>query len=171
MALKDCIKKFKGAIRPADVKRLKELLKSGLSDDEAVRALIVESDEKVISITSRAAKQGATVATLKTAVDDVRSFVGAQEKKLRTRLAEIQKLSSNQSDLSMAMDDINWLEGIFKHWEPGGKAIDIYDDVELDDPDQRDVLPSRYWRPATQRQTGQRHDSGQDPESDIRSIP
>lgn len=129
MALKDCIKKFKGVINRSDVDRLKELLASGMTDAEAVRALIVESEQKVVSIASRAQAAGAKVVGGQTVLDDVRSFAKGQEKKLRTRLAEIEKQSGSESQLSLDMNEISAVEGDVKHWKD--VSVDIYDDAAL----------------------------------------
>jgi len=129
MALKDCIKKFKGVVSRADVDRLTELLDSGMTDAEAVRALIVESDQKVLSIASRAQAAGAKVVGGQTVLGDVRSFVKGQEKKLREQLAEIQKKSGSESELSLDMNEISAVEGDVKHWKD--VSVDIYDDAAL----------------------------------------
>ena len=147
MALKDCIKKFQDAgvpIGSADIKKLEGFIEQGMSDTEAVRALKVEFDNKVVNIISAAKDRGATISTKSDILGEVRSFATAEEKKLRTRLAEIQKLSNNESDLSQTIDDINWVEGIFKNWEPGGASIDIYNDQEL-----MTRINEMYFHPAT----------------------
>lgn len=147
MALRDCIKKFQDAgvpISPADIKKLEGFIAQGMSDTEAVRALKVEFDKKVVDIISAAKQRGATISTKRDILGEVRSFATAEEKKLRSRLAEIQKLTNNESDLAQSIDDINFVEGIFKNWEPGGGSIDIYDDVEL-----MNRINEMYFHPAT----------------------
>jgi len=134
MALKDCIKKFQKAgvpISSADIEKLEAFIEQGMTDEQAVRALTVELDKKIVDIASYAASKGAQVQERKDVLGEVRSFAQAEEKKLRTRLAEIQKLTDAGGALAQVSDDINFIESIFRHWEPGGPDIDVYDDTAL----------------------------------------
>ena len=134
MALKDCLDKFQKAgvpIAKADVDKLAEFIGSGMSDTEAVRALKVEWDSEVVDIASKAQEAGARLNVRSDVLGEVRSFAGKVEQRLRSRLAELQELSRTDGEISTAMQDIDFNEGVIASWEPGGATIDVHNDQDL----------------------------------------
>lgn len=132
MALKDCLRKMEKAgvpVSDADTKLLETFIDQGMTDDEAVRRLIVQTDKKIVDIASRAVEEGgAKVVEQKDVLGEVRAFATALQNKQREALAAIQK---ETNELQIQQQDINFAEGIVKHWEHGGPSIDIYDDQQL----------------------------------------
>ena len=82
MALKDCIKKLKGLVSDEDIAQLEQYIADGLSDEEAVHKLTVESDYNVVLIAKRAAEQGATVANRPAFIAEIISISGKVVEKI-----------------------------------------------------------------------------------------
>lgn len=89
MALQDCIKKL-GVVSKPDQKKLQQFLEEGLTDEQAVRRLLIESNVDVIDIASRAREAGAVVRDAPNVLAEVRSFQNERLQKLLVERAGIE---------------------------------------------------------------------------------
>ena len=138
MALKDCIKKMKDLVTHDDKALLKRYIDAGLSDDEAVRKLLLEADNNVLDITKRAAEAGASVANRPDFLGEIRSL---QEKRADKLRAEQDKLAEERQGVNDTYGDSNTVIDTVKiYWntlpENKGEGIvnyglDIYDDQDV----------------------------------------
>lgn len=84
MALQDCIKKL-GVVSREDRELLQQFLDEGLTDEQAVRRLLIQSQANVIDIAGRAREAGAVVAGPRDVIGELRSF---QNERLQRLLVE-----------------------------------------------------------------------------------
>lgn len=84
MALQDCIKKL-GVVSREDRELLQQFLDEGLTDEQAVRRLLIQSQANVVDIAGRAREAGATVVAPRDIIGELRSF---QNERLQRLLVE-----------------------------------------------------------------------------------
>jgi hypothetical protein len=138
MALQDCINKMKGLVTRDDRIRLQEFIDAGLTDDQAVRKLLLESDARVLDITAKAAEAGAAVQNRPDFIGEIRSLQKKRAEKVRAQrkkyAKEEQELNDQYSDSSTVIDFVkvywnklpeNQRDGIVN------AGIDLYDDQDL----------------------------------------
>ena len=104
MALKDCLKKLGKSISPADTALLEEYLADGLTDEQAVRKLLLSSYQNVIDITNRVRAEGpVTTAPAKDVLVAVTKIQVRNLEKLeieRNKLTEkIDKLAEEEGEI------------------------------------------------------------------------
>ncbi len=126
MALNDCMRKLGKALGKKDRAALEQYIADGLTDDEAVRALLVEADNDIIDITKRAKKAGAKVATKPNVLAEIRSFSEAQ---VETVSENLRMLRGEAKELESTSQDINFVRDIIKRdfTDDGQGIIDIND--------------------------------------------
>ena len=124
MALKDCLKKL-GNISPADSELLEEYLADGLSDEQAVRKLLLSSYQNVIDITNRARTvQGVVAAPAK---DVLVSVTKIQTRNLEKIEIERKKLTEKIDKLAEEEGEIGIIEDAVMRKSFGG-GVDLSDD-------------------------------------------
>lgn len=135
MALKDCIKKLDGLVSKEDITQLEQYIAEGLSDEEAVRRLTLESDYNVVMITKRAKEEGATVANRPGFLADIRSIqkkraegLHAERVKLEKELLELNKESKAKQKV---LDAVRKAHNVNHAADQEFKPLDIYDDQQL----------------------------------------
>ena len=89
VAIQDCIKKIGKAISPEDRALLEQYLDEGLSDEQAVRRLLVETTANVVSIATQARAAGAEVATPENVVAEIQNLSDEKMKRLFERREEL----------------------------------------------------------------------------------
>jgi len=130
VALKDCIKEL-GVVSPADEALLTEYLAAGMTDEQAVQTLLIETSIDVLSIADRAREAGATINVPKDVIADVSNFMGARIKKLIKERAAIE---NTMSELNDQYKILSWEAEVFDLLLAQGKQL--YDPVENMDPDE-----------------------------------
>lgn len=128
MALKDCIKKLGKVVNKADILELDGYISDGLTDQQAVRKLLIGANQNVIDIVSRAGKAGATLAPgeLPAEVSDLVSMQGRNLEKFQQ---ERQDLVDEGEELLLERDDIVRVEDEIT--AIAHKDVAILDDQEL----------------------------------------
>ena len=98
MALQDCLKKLGKAVSKADILELDGYISDGLTDQQAVRKLLISANQNVIDIAQRAGKAGATLAPgeLPAAVSDIVSMQGRN----------LEKLALERRDIKNTIDEL-----------------------------------------------------------------
>ena len=121
MALKDCIRKV-GKVSDDDQALLTSYLADGLSDEQAVRKLLLSAYRNVVDIADRARGLGATVEKKTDLLAEVKSIQAANLEAVRKQREEI-----NQSllTLDLRLDDIEVIQSHVIHGS--GATIDIGD--------------------------------------------
>lgn len=123
---KRCIRRLKknGVEITLEVERkLEHLLEEGLTENQAVRHLVLASHQNVIDITTRAQEEGATVAPVENPVTDLVEFQAKALTKVKDRQEEIQ---DRVTELVDRFTDITALEGhVMTRKTPSGVPIDI----------------------------------------------
>ena len=137
MALKDCIRKMKGLVTKDDIALLEQYLADGLTDDEAVRKLLVEADGNVVSIAKRAQAQGAAIQQRPDFIGEIRSLQKKRAEKIREArrkyAAEETELNDTYSDSKTVIDAVKvyWNTLPENQTEGPQYGLDLYDDHEL----------------------------------------
>ena len=103
MALKDCLKKMKGQVSKQDIVQLEQYIAEGLTDQQAVRKLVIGSHQNVIDIADRARTEGVELAAGEVPVV---KFIELQERNLEKVNAELSKLAGEMDDLKDELGDI-----------------------------------------------------------------
>lgn len=89
MALQDCIKKL-GVVSKEDRELLQQFLDEGLTDEQAVRRLLIQSQANVVDIAGRAREAGATVTSPRDVIGELRSFQNERLQRLLVDRAGIE---------------------------------------------------------------------------------
>ena len=100
MALKDCIKKL-GVVSPADEARLQVFLADGMTDEQAVRRLLIEKSVNVVSIADQAREAGAKINAPKDAIAEIRDLQNER----------VGKLMDDRAKLDMTVEMLNFAYG------------------------------------------------------------
>lgn len=124
MALKDCLKLL-DKVTDADVALLEQYIAEGLTDKQAVRRLLIETNVDVINIADRARAQGAEVAVPKDAIADIRNF---QDTRLRSLIKKRGKLEDEMEFLNVEYKILAYEAELFDQLLAQGKQL--YDPVE-----------------------------------------
>jgi len=140
MALKDCIKKMKGAVSDRDIASLEQFIADGLSDEQAVQKLYLESSYNVVQITQRAAEQGAVIANRPDMLAEISSLQAKRADKVRAERVKLEK-EMRQLHIEYAAIDamVGWVRKQAMFNNAVGKLrddravepLDIYDDQQL----------------------------------------
>ena len=138
MALNDCIRKMKGLVSKADIASLKEYIADGLSDEEAVRKLTLESEYNVVVITKRAAEAGAAITDRPDFLAEIRNIQEARAGKIqveRVKLEdELRELNAEYGDNTVVIDKVRQqhnANNVAKVTDGTADALDIYDEQQL----------------------------------------
>ncbi len=107
MALKDCIKKMKRLVSAEDVTTLEQYIEDGLSDEQAVRKLLIGASQNVIQLAARARTEGAKLTDVTTPLAKVAQFREERQGRALGKLAaERTQLASEAADLTGELSDI-----------------------------------------------------------------
>ena len=128
MALKDCMKKLGKALDPKDRELLESYLEQGLSDQEAIDRLNLVLDKKLLDISLQAKRAGAGVKVKRDALAEIRQMGEKRLEILRNELANVRNM---QDLLSAQREEVTWVEGNIKNWEPGGGSIDLTNSTQV----------------------------------------
>lgn len=150
MAIKDCIRKMKGLVTKDDKALLEQYLADGLTDDQAVRKLLLETDAEILSITKQAAEAGATVANRPDFLGEITSLQNKRVEKIREERVKIadegRELNETYSDSKVVIDVVRtYWNTLPENKVDGGvpRGIDIMDDQDLNK-----VLSSMLFNPS-----------------------
>ena len=129
MALEDCIAKFKGKITGDQIAALEAAKDEGLTDEQAVRRVLLAAQVNVIDIADRARKQGAKLAPVPNPVSDVAKFQAATLEKIK---AEREALTAENAKLKEELSDIETVRAGVKRESGVGPGLSEQELQEID---------------------------------------